>query len=181
MRTGLDLVWILVAVFFTFAVHEVAHGLMGAALGYDMEVRINGAEPVNPAGMTPVARDVITAAGPAITLVQGFAAAYLASITGWAAAFQVAAAALMMRVLAAGASLRMANDEARLGLSWDLGYWTVHVAVIGALALCMLWAARAARPSAGRFLFSILGIGAAMILVVVLERQFPAIVLQGMR
>lgn len=181
MRHLPSFVWLVLVVFATFAVHEAAHGIAGAVLGYDMAVRLNGANAVDATGITPFQRDVISAAGPAITLLQGLAAAALASATGWAAAFHVALAAFWMRVLAAAASLRAPNDEARLGLSWDLGYWTMHVVVIGALALLALWAARSTQATWRGGVLASIAIVVGMTLVVVLERRFPEIVIGALR
>lgn len=172
------MVWVLSVVVLTFAAHEAAHGLMGAALGFDMIVKMNGARPADGAGMSLVARDMISAAGPAITLLQGFAAAWLAS--AWRPAFTIALSALMMRVLAAVASLRNPNDEARLGLSWDLGYWTVHVLVIGALALAVLVAARAARPRWRDAIVTLVLIVLGLTLVVVLDPLIPAVTIRAL-
>ena len=63
------------------------------------------------------------------------------------ASFAVVLAALLMRMLAAGVTLFMPNDEARLGLSWGLGLWPVHAVVIAALLIMTVLAARWTRPS----------------------------------
>jgi hypothetical protein len=173
--------WIVIVVFLTFAIHEAAHGLAGALLGYDMRVTINGARPVDPRGITPVARDIISAAGPAVTLVQGVLAAALASATGWVAAFHIALAALWMRILAAVASIRNPNDEARLGLSWDMGYWTLHILVIGVLAMAVLVAARAARAGGRSALFATVAAIAGLTFVVVIEKRLPEVIIAALR
>jgi hypothetical protein len=181
MKNIVFLVWLGLIVVLTFTVHELAHGLAGAALGFDMRVGINGASPIDAARIDPLQRDVVTAAGPVITLAQGLCAAMIAWASGWIGAFQVSAAALSMRILAAGASLRTPNDEARLGLSWDLGFWTLHILVIGALALMVLWAARSARVPWRQGVMTFTAIFVAMILIVVFERQFPSVVLSAVR
>lgn len=173
MRLVLTCVWVVAVVLATFAVHEAAHGLMGAALGYDMIVRLNGARPVDATGLTFVQRDLISAAGPALTLAQGFAAAWLAR--AWRPAFTIALAAFMMRVLAAVASIRNPNDEARLGVSWDLGPWTVHVLVVGALAYAVLLAARSARPGWGQALLTAFFVLIGLTLAVALNSFLPAV------
>lgn len=173
MTLALRLLWVFGVVLATFVIHEAAHGFMGAALGYDMVVRLNGATPRDAAGLLPWQRDLISAAGPMITVVQGFLAARLAAV--WHPAFTIALTALMMRCLAAGASLRNPNDEARLGLSWDFGYWTVHVIVIGVLALAVLFAARAARPGWRSSAVTALIILCGLTFVVAINGLLPAV------
>jgi hypothetical protein len=181
MRTVFTVAWLIAIVFASFVLHELAHGYAGTALGFDMAVRLNGASTLGAVAITPLALDLITAAGPAFTLLQGLAAAVVAWATRWTLAFHVTAAALMMRMTGAFGSLSRPNDEARLGLSWGIGYWTLHVLVVGALALLTLWAFRSARLTLRHGVFTFLVIVAGVTLAVFLDRRLPQIVLQAMR
>ena len=169
--------WGLLVVALTFALHELAHGLTGAALGYDMFVRVNSSGLVADDYRSSLDRDLVDAAGPAVTLLQGLFGLWLAYRWPTVASFAVVLAALLMRMLAAGVTLFMPNDEARLGLSWGLGLWSVHVAVIAALLTMTVLAARWTRPSVWSVIILVLAIKVGITLVVMGERFLPAIYL----
>ena len=120
-----------IAVPFTFVAHEGAHWAMGDWLGYDMFLRANSAGLATGLYRSEIDAQLVTAAGPAFTLLQGFVAFALVRAFGANVAFPFLLSALLMRVLAAGVSLGNPNDEMRLGVWLGLGEWTVFAAVIG--------------------------------------------------
>lgn len=172
---------ILLLTILSFMIHELGHGLAGAALGYDMIVRLNSARPVTGGVTAAWHADVIIAAGPVVTILQGFIGAALTVWAQWRAAFWIALTALSMRLLGAGVSAINPNDEAKLGLSWGLGYWTVHAAVAGVLVLLVLWAARSARPGWGKLGIAVLMIMVGMAVAVGIERHIPALTIAALR
>ena len=121
------------AVAFTFAVHEGAHWAAGELLGYDMFLRSNSAGLARGAYRVAGHEQLVTAAGPAITMLQGLIALLFVRAAGSRAAFAFLLSALLMRMLAAGVSLATPNDEMRLSLSLGLGAWTLFAGTIGSL------------------------------------------------
>lgn len=90
---------------------------------------------------------LITAAGPAVTLLQGLVALALVwarrSAVAWAFLFWAA----FMRLMATAISLWNPNDEARLSEHFGLGTWTLPVVVT--LVLLGLLAVGSRRIGAG--------------------------------
>lgn len=138
-----------IAVAFTFVAHEGAHWAMGEWLGYDMFLRVNSAGLATGLYRSQIDAQLVTAAGPAFTLLQGFAAFGLVRAFGAGFAFPFLLSALLMRMLAAGVSLGTPNDEMRLSVWLGLGEWTVFAAVIGALFVMTALAARRLHLSLG--------------------------------
>lgn len=135
---GLGFYALLVPVgFVTFLVHEAAHWLAGKALGYPMIMRLNGARAT--VATTPLDAALISAAGPAITVLQAVIALALVlrrrSLTGFAFLFWAA----FMRFMATVISLFNANDEARVSLYLGWNPWIVPIAVTVALG-ALAWA-----------------------------------------
>ena len=122
-----------VATAVTFCLHEAAHWGMGEWLGYDMFLRTNSAGLARGAYASDVHQNLVTAAGPGFTLLQGFVAYLFVRAFEARVAFAFLLSALLMRMLAAGVSLATPNDEMRLSLAYNLGPWTVFAAVIGVL------------------------------------------------
>ena len=163
----LDAIWLLIVIAATFALHEAAHGLAGQAMGYKTYVRVNSSGLTEGQKATPAHEQIMTAAGPAVTIGQGAVGLILAVAFGWRGAFAIVFSALMMCSLAAVASLRTPNDEARLGLAWDMGFWTVHTLVIAILLVMTLIAWRrlnlSLRYVATAFPIACFGMGAAVV------------------
>lgn len=99
------IVFYALAVPFTFVAHEGAHWAMGEWLGYDMFLRANSAGLVAGAYRGEIDAQLVIAAGPAFTLLQGLVAFALIRVSGAAFAFPFVLSALLMRILAAGVSL----------------------------------------------------------------------------
>ncbi|WP_396592796.1 hypothetical protein [Brevundimonas sp. R86498] len=161
----------------TFVVHEAAHGLMALGLGYDVFIRINSAGLASGSYSSDLHRDLVDAAGPAMTLLQGLFGLSLVTQGARTAGFATVLAAFLMRLLAAGITVMNPNDEGRLGLSWGLGPWPVHAAVVGVLLILTVLAVRRARPSIGTVvtLFLVMQVGIAA--VVMGERYLPTLYL----
>ncbi|ADL01647.1 hypothetical protein [Brevundimonas subvibrioides] len=161
----------------TFAVHEAAHGLMALGLGYDVFIRVNSAGPASGSYSSGLHRDLVDAAGPAMTLLQGLFGLWLGSRGTAMIGFATVLAAFLMRLLAAGISVINPNDEARLGLSWGIGQWTVHAAVVGCLLILTVLAVRRARPSTGPIITLVLAMQVGIAAVVLGERYLPTLYL----
>ncbi len=132
-----------IAAIVTFALHEAGHWIAGVALGYDMVIRIN--EVVAAPGSLVAARDafIITAAGPAATVLQAVLAFALIRTRDRLLAYPFLFAAWFMRFAAAFVSLFHPNDEARLSLELSWNMWLLpSVVVLGLLLLTWLGARR---------------------------------------
>lgn len=108
-----------IAVAFTFVAHEGAHWAMGEWLGYDMFLRANSAGLVAGTYRSELDAQLVTAAGPAFTLLQGLAAFAVIRASGAAFAFPFLLSALLMRILAAAVSL--GNRTTRCGFRCGWG------------------------------------------------------------
>lgn len=142
MRAPVLALWTLLCVVLTNAIHELAHALAGKALGYRIFVNINSSGSVPDGYRTPLDGYLVDAAGPAMTLLIAAAALALLWRTRWTPALTVIFCALMMRLLAMAASLRLPNDEARLGVAMGIGYWTLHAIAVAALLAMFVLAYR---------------------------------------
>lgn len=161
----------------TFVIHEAAHALTGAALGYDMEVSTNHAKPVDGrAGKTH--EMIISAAGPAATALG----ALLVLASGWRMllAFQIVFAAFLMRLLASGVSVLNPNDEMRISASLGWHPWALPAAVSMSLFLVLFVVAGGARPSWRTTGLSLAGAIAAIALAKAGEKIMPALTIPAL-
>jgi hypothetical protein len=135
MKTSIDRAyygWLFVAGILTYVVHEAAHWLMGRTLGYPMAASLNSVRALTPTTLTDAT--LISAAGPAITIVQALIAFHLVRTRLSTTAFAFLIWAAFLRLVATGISLLMPNDEARISMALDLGTWTIPLLVSGGLA-----------------------------------------------
>ena len=133
MRVAGTILLFAVVTALTFAVHEAAHWATGEWLGYDMYLRTNSAGLAHGAYQSVLHEQMVTAAGPLVTMLQGLFAYLVIRSSGSRAAFAILLSALLMRTLAAGVSLATPNDEMRLSLSLGLDAWTLFGVSIGSL------------------------------------------------
>ena len=132
-----------IAAVVTFAMHEGAHWISGLALGHDMGISLNGVTAAP--GVVLSARDafIVTAAGPAITVLQALVAFALIRSRGVLLAYPFLFVAWFMRFAAAFVSVFHPNDEARMSLQLGWGPWLLPiVTVLALLALTWLGARR---------------------------------------
>jgi hypothetical protein len=135
-RTGIGFYLLaFVAGFVTFALHEGGHWLAATLLGHEAHFGLNraGARDAVEAGHMVL----ITAAGPAVTVVQGLIAFALVQARRSAAAWIWLFWAAFMRLMATVISLWNPNDEARLSAHFGLGDWTLPIVVSGALVVLL--------------------------------------------
>lgn len=130
--------WLVLATFATFLIHESAHWLMGTALGYTMTFHLNGV--VATTAMQPAHKALVDAAGPMITILQAVVAYVLVLRSRQIVAYAFLYIAAFMRLLATAISLIHLNDEARLSQWLGLGTWTLPLLVTAALVF-LAWRA----------------------------------------
>jgi len=132
MRTGWSFYGLVfVAGFVTFALHEGGHWLAAVLLGHEAYFGLNSAGARG--AVSTVDHMIISAVGPAVTVVQALVALWLvharASAAAWIFLFQAA----FMRFMATVISLFNPNDEARISEWLGWGMWTLPVLVTAAL------------------------------------------------
>ena len=124
----------------TFIAHEAAHWATALALGHDAFFSLNAA---GARGTVDSADSfLISAAGPALTVIQALLAFALVMRRASPLAYAVLYVAAFMRFMATVISLFNPNDEARLSLALGLGAWTLPLVVTGALAILTAIASR---------------------------------------
>lgn len=128
MRTGAGFHGLVfIAGFITFAVHEGGHWLAAVLLGHEAFYGLNSAgarEAVSAADHA-----IISAAGPAVTVVQALVALALVQARRSAAAWVFLFWAAFMRFMATLISLFTPNDEARISEWLGWGLWTLPAIV----------------------------------------------------
>lgn len=137
--------WFALVAVATYLVHEAAHWLVGRSLGYPVSYGINSVIPGAP--MTVTDHLLMSAAGPAVTLVGALIAFVVVMRKDSLIAYAVLYFALFMRVIAAGVSVFNPNDEARISDTLGWGPWTLPGIVIVALLIPTLIASRRLRLS----------------------------------
>lgn len=139
-RTGPSFYMMLLAIMVaTFAVHEAAHWLTALLLGHTPFYGLNGAGTRDTVCTLDGA--LISAAGPAVTVLQGLIAFVLIRGGAGLTAFAVLWCAAFMRLMAAAISLLIhANDEARVSTALGLPPFTLHLLVAGGLIILTLLA-----------------------------------------
>lgn len=137
--------WFALVAVATYLVHEAAHWLAGASLGYPVSYGINSVIPGRP--MTAHAHMLMSAAGPAVTVLGALIAFVLVMRRDSLIAYAALYFALFMRVIAAGVSIFNLNDEARISDTLGLGPWTLPGVVIMVLLIPTVIASRHLRLS----------------------------------
>ncbi|MGB8636278.1 MAG: hypothetical protein WCD66_12905 [Rhodanobacteraceae bacterium] len=112
----------------SFAVHEFAHWIVGVSLGHTMQASLNHVWPLDE--VSSAHQMLISAAGPAITMILGIGGFVLVQTRASLAGFAVLYMAFFSRLLAAAVSILNPNDEARISVQLGLGLWTVPVIVV---------------------------------------------------
>lgn len=132
---------VFIAGFVTFALHEGGHWLAALLLGHEAYFGLNSAGARGTVGT--VDHMIISAAGPAVTVVQALVALWLVQARASAAAWVFLFWAAFMRFMATVISLFNPNDEARISEWLGWGMWTLPVLVtLGLFALLAVGSAR---------------------------------------
>jgi len=137
--------WFALVAVATYLIHEAAHWVVGAALGYPVSYGINSVIPGAP--MTSTDHMLMSAAGPAVTVVTAWLAFYFVMRRQSLIAYAVLYFALFMRVIAAGVSVFNPNDEARISAMLGLGPWLLPGFVVITLLIPTFIASRRLRLS----------------------------------
>jgi hypothetical protein len=132
MRAGAGFYGLVFAAgFVTFVLHEGGHWLAAVLLGHEAYFGLNSAGARGT--VSTVDHMIISAVGPAVTVVQALVALWLVQARASAAAWVFLFWAAFMRFMATVISLFNANDEARISEWLGWGMWTLPAIVTVAL------------------------------------------------
>jgi hypothetical protein len=127
--TGKYIMIAALAVSFSWVLHEFAHWTAGNMLGYKMAMSLNKSFPVNGVLNSDKDYQLISAAGPVITLVQAFLVFFLMKKQKTNLLYPFLFTCFYMRLFAAVISFRHLNDEARISNSLAIGTFTLPIIV----------------------------------------------------
>ncbi len=118
------------ALMVTWIIHEFAHWLTGRILGYESVMRLNGTfykEGENP---SDIERTIVSAAGPIITIIQGYACFHLLKANEWKKhLYPFLFIPFFMRTVAGMMNAVNLNDEGRISNFLNLGTYTLSIIV----------------------------------------------------
>lgn len=125
---------LIIVVFITWFIHEFAHWLTSEYLGYETIMRLNSTSTVAGQNPTELHNNITSAAGPVITIIQGFISYGLLKFRKWNKyVYAFLFTAFFMRFLAGIMNVIMLNDEGRISAYLKLGAFTLPVMVSGIL------------------------------------------------
>lgn len=120
----------LAAVLFTWLLHEFAHWGTAEALGYTAFMSFNGTSFADYESIIPWHHNIISAAGPVITLLQAVAVFIYLTYNRWNLyQYPLLFTAFYMRFLAGGMNFINPNDEGRISEFLGLGTYTIPLLV----------------------------------------------------
>lgn len=156
----------------THYLHELGHALTAVTLGYEVSMTSNVVRPLAGAYQSELHSNLISLAGPLVTIVIATAAfifraklKFLAPIILWNT--------LTMRLLAAVVSLKNPNDKAAVSANLGLGDWTLPAMVCVFLLTLFVIAARERKLGLRWYLSAWFGMSAGYALIVLGEDLLP--------
>jgi hypothetical protein len=123
----------LMAVLITWVIHELAHWCTGELLGNQMVMTLNTAYPKAGKYSEEWHSTIISAAGPAITLIQALGFYFLLKRSSSNLLFPFLLTCLYMRSLAGVMNFINLNDEGRISKDLGLGSFVLPFLVFGIL------------------------------------------------
>ncbi len=124
---------ILVAVIFTWIIHEFAHWFTAKLLGYESIMKLNGTFYADGENPTEWHKIIVSASGPIITILQGFVAFLFLKRKWNIYLYPLLFIAFYMRFLAGLFNFINLNDEGRISVFLGIGTFTVSLIVSGFL------------------------------------------------
>jgi len=164
---------VIIATLITYLLHEGAHWAMGEALGYDMWMKINSVGLATGAYRAEWHGQLVGAAGPLMTIMQGLVAFVLVRRHKTITAFAFLFAAFMMRFAAMLISLKNPNDEAAVSEWLGLGPWTLHIMVVALLLFLTLQGGKALKLGWRSYGFAYVVVSLAITVIVFSEPHLP--------
>lgn len=124
---------LLLAVCLSWFVHELSHYLTGVALGYRMTMTLNTASPLDGKYIYDWHYQLISAAGPLITIAEALIVFVLMKQAKRKFLYPFLFTCFYLRLLAALLSFINPNDEARISKAAGLGTFTLPLLVVALL------------------------------------------------
>lgn len=121
------------AVFFSWILHELAHWSAGEYLGYKMGMTFNSCYPLVGQYSKDSHYQMISAAGPIFTFCEALLIFILMIQRRRILLYPFIFTCFYMRLLAAMISFRLANDEARISITFGIGKFSLPIIIIGIL------------------------------------------------
>jgi len=124
----------ILAVFFTWMIHEFTHWLTSELLGHKNIMRLNATTIIQGQNPTEIDNAIISISGPIVTVLQGIIVFIFLNLKGWNKyIYTFLFTAFYMRFLAGLFNLIMANDEGRVGQFLGVGTYTLSIIISGIL------------------------------------------------
>lgn len=123
----------ILAVFFSWVLHEFAHWAAGTLLGNEMTMTLNTGYPVARSYIHESDAGIVSIAGPIITLLQTVIVYYMLRQNLSYVWFSFLLTPLYMRFLAAVLNLVNLNDEGRVSKALGIGTFTLPIIVVAIL------------------------------------------------
>lgn len=120
----------LIAVVFSFLVHEFAHWTMGEILGYKMVMTLNVAYPLPRFFNKDWHYTLVSAVGPLVTLLQSLVFYLLIKVRSRKTLYPFLFSAFYLELLSGIMNLRHPNDLGRISESFGIGLLTIPVIFI---------------------------------------------------
>ncbi|OEK04943.1 hypothetical protein [Roseivirga misakiensis] len=127
-----------IAVLISCFLHEFAHWITGEILGNRMSMSLNGANPISGEYPEQWHANIISIAGPLLTILQAIIFYYIIHKRQNINLYPFMFFPFVYRFAAGIANVFGANDEGRVGLSFGLGLYTISV-VFSGLLLFLVW------------------------------------------
>lgn len=129
----------IIAVVFTWFIHEFTHWFTSELLGYETKMYLNGTSPAKNENPTKFHSAIISISGPLITLLQAFVVWIILKATSWNKyLYTFLFTAFYMRVLAGFMNFIHVNDEGRVSQYLGMGTFTLSI-IVNALLFFMVY------------------------------------------
>jgi hypothetical protein len=172
--TGKYILVTALAVLFSWMLHEFAHWTAGSLLDYNMGMSLNKTFPVNGVFNSDEDYQLVSAAGPAITLLQALLVFVLMKKEKTNLLYPFLFTCFYMRLFATVISFRHLNDEARISHSLAIGTFTLPI-IITTVLLFLVYKTSITKKFTLRFNLFTLGLVIFFSSVIILADQFLAI------
>ena len=175
--SGSTLAYMLVtalAVMVTWMVHELAHWTVSEWLGYKTILTLNSA--YLQAGIYDEVWHLmlVSAAGPAVTLIQAAMVFGHLVYRGWVKFFYpFLFVPFYMRMLAGLMNFFNLNDEGRISSYWNMGTFTLPIIVFGCLLLMVWYIAKKYKPGWKLQILTLLTVVVVSSLLILADQVFP--------
>jgi hypothetical protein len=160
-----------VAVVITWILHEFAHWSAGNFLGYEMAMTLNKSYPLNGGYETDSHYQVVSAAGPLITLGEAIILFAIMRKFNTIILYSFLFSCFYMRFLAMALNVINPNDEGRISQSLGLGTYTLPI-IVCVILLSLLYKITQLYALKRKFILINLGLVIFFSSVIILSDQY---------